>query len=404
MTAMTSSRDESPLLQYREPTTDPAPPQIGKNGSITFEVTNTSDGPVPCEKISVDLQPPDVDSSQYFTENTDDALTHITQAPPRKSKWTAHKHGSVIDIVPKAGSYLFPRTEYNGDGTAKNSLTFTIDHITVSESGTDAVVKISEATAISSGSEYLTRGKEFAIKKCDAGTVFENFRPYHPDQILVGRGTSVRLVWDVNVPHYSAGEQKSPAPYYITTLGYDQLGDTPVDVVDVTGAAEYPTRPLSHSTIFTLTLSLYKASSELERSYSLRRLIAVAPSDANFATLNISGHASLLRTASPTGQGRFIATTDGFLHCRVQAAPDGSPSGLSIKLGSADESSARSYNIISTKPSGSNSSNDPGCAASILLPVAHGSYTDVYRPSTADKGTYQVDWHPLGAGVLIPVT
>lgn len=403
---------ESTQLTYKRIITAQDPPaglmKPGDPGFITIQATTDKDD-VCIKNISVDLQPHDLHPSQWITGNADTIDNDFTSQPsPGRHRFEASplnpKTGFKYEAPPgpgdPPGDYVFPKTVYKtvqNEQVPKNSLTVVLRDFKVSDGSGTAIVRITEESALSHG-KYSERVYDIEIQRMEGGATFENFRPHNTADIVTQQGHRVDLDWDIEIDEkkykrYHGPPDPTPTgSYYAVTLDYDQLREPKY----VTGAYTSTTNALFHSTIFTLTLTLYDADRDLHQSYFQQLFISVDPTFIRFKTLAVQNCVNLLGDYHSWGKGEWTAKTDGLLLCSVQADGVGNPSGLSITLNSREH--GQPYKITTKTPSVYDSNRSSDCSTSILLPISKGSYVALKRISGMDHGTYQAIFHPLGVG------
>lgn len=377
MSTLTCEQSTAPPLFNHDVTTEPDPLVAGKAKSVVYVKITPKTKDVYCSRVTVDLK------AQGLTPISGD-LTGAQIAG------TAYPGGRPWHAEPPHGSqFTVYYANAQGDEAlrkfgAGDCLLFRIRGLTPDNQTGDTGVRVTECST-PDGTNATSKPTDCHLTRASGGTVFRGFGPLLASDARITRNQRATLTWEANLPDYDPGSSSNGA-YYTLEVGYNgQTKDVTTDHdTDRNGRPIFTTPPLGATTLFNLTLRLYRSDRTLQSTHIQQALIVVARTDLIVNDLTVSGPVRILNPRSrdvPTG--RLLAGTDGFLHCQVWST-GGAHNALQINLEGVPP-----YTISTNKN-----------VARLLLPIPKGNYVTIDHPPQYDSLPWECVWHPLGAGPL----
>lgn len=386
-----------------EVTRDKEMPAIGEDLTLQFTFTNKTGGTVTCKEILIDL-------------SAGDAVDNLaTTAAVRSAHYDAGTDDGWALRAPTQSPYLFSLRPQSKDVYLEDQDSITRDiKVTLNTalnsggSPTSANVTVIEKTITINHEDFHPDDQVTPVPKYGAGTVFDDFRPSPPEDILVKQGDPVALSWTFDAKDYQQGFTQGKAYY---TFHIDYIGPTgqsvgPMDVTHgynqgtgwfYTGPPGYPkTLALPRTTPFALTLDLYDGTNQHTARHTLYTLVTVAETDVDLGGLTVQGTAGILGKPDPTPfphNTELTATTDGLLLCTAQdkhanilirVTPPGTKEQTTYGITQAQDQCTFPHFYTGTR---------------ILLPITKNTTLKL-----TPHGACATQWYPIGTGTLTPTT
>ncbi|MEV0324773.1 hypothetical protein ACIBKX_32675 [Streptomyces sp. NPDC050658] len=395
--------DTKPPIPLTDFSTNPDPIQAGESVTLRFSFHNDTDSSITCYGINIDLNPGDTAENLCTVQD----LKSATVTPKTGAGWDfnvgADTTGKpIIQLLPHKGGIL------KAHGKLDVDVLVTVNDKLNSDDLTQTVITVTEFP----NADINDPGVQLPpipLAKTQPGTEFDSFAPDPREEIIVKQGELLALSWVCN-PVGISQTQVDGQPYYTLTINYDQLdGALDITALNNNGTGRYTGHgpnndltannlTLAHTTLFTLTLTLFDKNHQPSSTHTQTALVTVQNSDVDLHNLTVDYTTSILKSPHlVTTTGIHTSTTDGLLLATAQ----GADSAVVVQITPPNGGTARTYKI---KSSTAHHAEPPSAFTGnrILLPVPQNSTVNIAW--TDKNGTYRTAWYPLGAGTLAKKT
>ncbi|MCX4546271.1 hypothetical protein [Streptomyces sp. NBC_01565] len=354
--------------------TSPAPLNVATDtadgrAELRITVTNPGPDPVTCDTITVTVPAGEGPDALTATPET------ITARTDGHADWHAeHRGGGVFHIRPTApGAELKPGERF----------VVTLDGVVVNRTVGTAVLGISEAAAVGSGSPRERAAGGWKLPKAPTEEMLSDFRP---DKTSVPNGCCVTLTWKgIDGPDY--------------TLFYDDQPGQSVNDRMVDGNGTWTSPALHTATAFMMLASTAKDGVPV--TYGLTTAVTVDIPDLEVGSLDANGVVSLFGQAqeiaggTESGTWTYRADTDGVITGYIKTNQSGAPATLNVFV-TPPGIKRQKFASQSWDVRGGTENQE----ASVLVPVPRDSVVSVVQKTDGGAFTAALTWFPFGSGPL----